>query len=46
MIGKTLEKVLKENGTNVNELAKKINVSNQTLYSIIKRDRDFVNNLI
>lgn len=38
MIGKTLEKVLKENGTNVNELAKKINVSNQTLYSIIKRD--------
>lgn len=38
MIGKTLDKILKEKGTNVNELAKNIGVSNQTLYSIIKRD--------
>lgn len=38
MIGKTLERILKEKGTNVNELAKNIGVSNQTLYSIIKRD--------
>lgn len=38
MIGKTLDRILKEKGTNVNELAKNIGVSNQTLYSIIKRD--------
>lgn len=38
MIGKTLQEIIDEKGTNVNELAKKINVSPQTLYSIIKRD--------
>ena len=38
MIGKTLQDVLEENKVNVNELAKRINVSNQTLYSIIRRD--------
>ena len=38
MIGKTLDRILKEKDTNVNELAKNIGVSNQTLYSIIKRD--------
>lgn len=38
MIGKTLQSILDEKGMNVNELAKIINVSNQTLYSIIKRD--------
>ena len=38
MIGKTLQHLLDEKGTNVNELAKIINVSPQTLYSIIKRD--------
>jgi transcriptional regulator with XRE-family HTH domain len=38
MIGNTLKEILKEENTNVNELANKIGVSNQTLYSIIKRD--------
>lgn len=38
MIGKTLQDILDEKNTNVNELSKLINVSNQTLYSIIKRD--------
>ena len=38
MIGKTLQNILNEKGINVNELSNMINVSNQTLYSIIKRD--------
>ena len=38
MIGHTLQELLDEKGYNVNELASMINVSNQTLYSIIKRD--------
>ncbi len=38
MIGKTLQLILDEKGTNVNELSNMIGVSNQTLYSIIKRD--------
>ena len=38
LIGKTLQHLLDEKGINVNELSKMINVSNQTLYSIIKRD--------
>lgn len=38
MIGKTLQTLLDEKDMNVNELSKMINVSNQTLYSIIKRD--------
>lgn len=38
MIGKTLQTLLDEKDINVNELSKMINVSNQTLYSIIKRD--------
>lgn len=38
MIGKTLQDILDEKDMNVNELSKLINVSNQTLYSIIKRD--------
>ena len=38
MIGKTLQTLLEEKDINVNELSKMINVSNQTLYSIIKRD--------
>ncbi|MDR1003259.1 MAG: helix-turn-helix transcriptional regulator [Oscillospiraceae bacterium] len=38
MIGKTLQEILDEKNMNVNELARTINVSNQTLYSIIKRD--------
>lgn len=38
MIGKTLQKLIEEKGTNVNELSKQIGVSNQTIYSIIKRD--------
>lgn len=38
LIGKTLQNLLDEKGINVNELSKMIDVSNQTLYSIIKRD--------
>lgn len=38
MIGTTLQKLLEEKGSNVNELSRQINVSAQTLYSIIKRD--------
>lgn len=38
MIGKTLQNVLNEKNVTVNELARKISVSPQTLYSIIKRD--------
>lgn len=38
MIGKTLQNLLEQKNINVNELSKMINVSNQTLYSIIKRD--------
>lgn len=38
MIGSTLQQILKEKGINVNELATLIEVSPQTLYSIIKRD--------
>lgn len=38
MIGKTLKVILEEKGTNANELSKKIGVSCQTIYSIIKRD--------
>lgn len=38
VIGKTLQQILNEKGLNTNELAKMIGVSNQTLYSIIKRD--------
>ena len=38
MIGTTLQQLITEKGTNVNELAKKIKISPQTLYSIIKRD--------
>lgn len=38
MIGRTLQALLDEKDVNVNELSKMINVSNQTLYSIIKRD--------
>ena len=38
MIGRTLQLLLDEKNINVNELATMIGVSNQTLYSIIKRD--------
>ena len=37
-IGNKLAQLLEANGTNANELAKKIDVSPQTIYSIIKRD--------
>lgn len=37
-IGKILKYLIEEKGTNVNELAEKVEVSPQTLYSIIKRD--------
>lgn len=37
-IGIKLDKLMKERGTNANELSQKVNVSPQTIYSIIKRD--------
>lgn len=37
-IGSKLQKLLDANNTNANELAKKIEVSPQTIYSMIKRD--------
>ncbi len=37
-IGSKLSELMEANGTNANELAKKIGVSPQTIYSIIKRD--------
>lgn len=37
-IGSKLEKLLDTNNMNANELAKKVGVSPQTIYSIIKRD--------
>lgn len=38
MIGTTLKNLLDDQGVNVNELSRRIGVSAQTLYSIIKRD--------
>lgn len=38
MIGTTLKNILDQKGITANELARQIDVSNQTLYSIIKRD--------
>ena len=38
MIGKTLQNILDEKGTNANELSRMTGVSCQTIYSIIKRD--------
>lgn len=37
-IGKKLDELMKIRGTNANELAKKVDVSAQTIYSMIKRD--------
>lgn len=37
-IGSKLSQLLEANGTNPSELAKKVGVSPQTIYSIIKRD--------
>lgn len=37
-IGKKLDELMKIRNTNANELAKKVNVSPQTIYSMIKRD--------
>lgn len=37
-IGSKLSDLMDARGTNANELAKKIGVSPQTIYSIIKRD--------
>lgn len=37
-IGIKLDRLMKEQGTNANELAQKIGVSPQTIYSMIKRD--------
>lgn len=38
MIGKTLQNLLELKNINVNELSRRTGISNQTLYSIIKRD--------
>lgn len=37
-IGKKLDSLMKKQGTNANELAQKIGISAQTIYSMIKRD--------
>lgn len=37
-IGKKLDIIMKEQGTNANELAQKIGVAPTTIYSMIKRD--------
>lgn len=37
-IGAKLDELLKQQGSNANELAQKVNVSPQTIYSMIKRD--------
>lgn len=37
-IGKKLDKLMKEQGTNANELALKIGVAPTTIYSMIRRD--------
>jgi len=37
-IGLKLDSLMKQKGTNANELAQKIKVSPQTIYSMIKRD--------
>lgn len=37
-IGAKLDALLRDQGSNANELAQKINVSPQTIYSMIKRD--------
>lgn len=37
-IGKKLEQLLTERETNANELARKLNVTPSTIYSMIKRD--------
>lgn len=42
-IGKTLENLIKIKNRNINELANKINVSPQTIYSIIRRDTTNIN---
>ena len=38
MIGATLKRLLDERAMNVNELARRVNASPQTLYSVIKRN--------
>lgn len=38
MIGKTLQDLLESKNINVNELSRRTGISNQTIYSIIKRD--------
>jgi DNA-binding Xre family transcriptional regulator len=38
MIGKTLQDILESKNINVNELSRRTGISNQTIYSIIKRD--------
>lgn len=37
-IGRALQELIEHRGTNVNELSKGIDVSAQTLYSMIRRD--------
>ncbi len=42
MRGSTLKQILKEQNTNINELSRRLNVSPQTLYSMVKRDNQKV----
>lgn len=42
MRGSTLKKILSEQGMNISELARRLNVPSQTLYSMVKRDNQKV----
>lgn len=42
MRGSMLKEIINEQGTNISELARKLNISPQTLYSMVKRDNQKV----
>ena len=42
MRGSTLKKILSEQGISISELARRLNVPSQTLYSMVKRDNQKV----
>lgn len=42
MRGSMLKEILREQKTNINELARRLNVPAQTLYSMVKRDNQKV----
>ena len=42
MRGSTLKKILSEQGMSISEIARRLNVPPQTLYSMVKRDNQKV----